>query len=207
MRGPEHHAGLLARRRAHARRLRRRGLLQDGRRARLRRSGDPARRASCSRDGSPRTSSSRPARGSGSGRCARRCSRRSASWSQDVVIAGARARRRARARLPEPRGLPRARRRRRATRRPATCSAHAGVRSRFAGALSPFSAAQAGSSTRVARALLLDEPPSLDAQRDHRQGLDQPEGGAAAPRRAGRRALRRRPPARAHRRHRKDDDA
>ena len=33
----------------------------------------------------------------------------------------------------------------------------------FAAALSAFSAAQAGSSTRVTRALLLAEPPSIDA--------------------------------------------
>ena len=41
--------------------------------------------------------------------------------------------------------------------------AQAGVRDRFADVLSRFSAAQAGSSTRVQRALLLAEPPSIDA--------------------------------------------
>jgi feruloyl-CoA synthase len=39
----------------------------------------------------------------------------------------------------------------------------AGVRRRFVVALSGFSASQAGSSTRVMRALLLTEPPSIDA--------------------------------------------
>jgi feruloyl-CoA synthase len=41
--------------------------------------------------------------------------------------------------------------------------AQAAVRERFTEALSRFSAAQAGSSTRVEHALLLDEPPSIDA--------------------------------------------
>jgi feruloyl-CoA synthase len=44
-----------------------------------------------------------------------------------------------------------------------TVLAFAGVHRRFAEALTAFSAAQPGSSTRVARALLLAEPPSIDA--------------------------------------------
>ncbi len=65
------------------------------------------------------------------------------------------------------------------------------VRARFPAILDALARESTGSSTFVARAMLLDQPPSIDAARDHRQGLAQPEDGAPEPRRARRGALRR----------------
>jgi feruloyl-CoA synthase len=47
---------------------------------------------------------------------------------------------------------------------PAQLCAHPSVVARFAGLLADFSAAHPGSSTALTRAILLDEPPSIDAQ-------------------------------------------
>ena len=148
----EHHARLLARSRTlTARPFDERGLLPDGRRDRPGRSATTRRAGSRSRGGSPRTSSCRPAPGCASGRCARRLLAHLGDLAQDVVIAGARSRRRRAcscsrtsrraATSPGRRGRRRCRRRARARR---------GAR-RFADALVAFSAAQAGSSTRVGR--------------------------------------------------------
>ena len=84
----EHHARLLARRRADRCRVRRGRLLQAGRRARVRRSRRTRRRDSRSRDGCRKTSSCRPARGSGSDRCAQRLLAHFGDLLHDVVIAG-----------------------------------------------------------------------------------------------------------------------
>ena len=73
----QHHAGLLAPARADRGGLRRGRLLQARRRAQIRRPRAIRARACCSTAASPRTSSSRPAPGSMSARCARACWRSS----------------------------------------------------------------------------------------------------------------------------------
>ena len=189
---------------AHPRRVRRRGLLRDGRRARLRRSGRS--RARVHLPGAHRRGLQALDRHVG----ARRAAARGAARGARRAGAGRRHRRRPSATTCAVLVFPNLA----ACRRLAGLPAEApvgdvldgeAVCAGFAAALSAFSAAQAGSSTRVARALLLAEPPSIDARRDHRQGIDQPEGGAAAPRRVRRRALRRRPTDAFHRRRGKDD--
>ena len=57
---------------------------------------------------------------------------------------------------------------------------HPAVRARFTTIVADLAAQNTGSSTFVARAIVLDEPPSTDGARDHRQGIAQPEGGAGA---------------------------
>jgi feruloyl-CoA synthase len=47
--------------------------------------------------------------------------------------------------------------------RPRECLEHAATLERFSAALAAFAAAQTGSSTRVEHAMLLEQPPSLDA--------------------------------------------
>ena len=62
---------------------------------------------------------------------------------------------------------------------------------RFAEALAAFCAPARRAARRASRARCCSsEPPSIDARRDHRQRLDQPEGRASAARGARRRALR-----------------
>ena len=94
---------------------------------------------------------------------------------QDVVIAGINRERDRRAVLPAPRRLPRASPGCRPTRRRTTCSADADACAPSSSAWSTsLHATGTGSATRVARALVLAEPPSIDKRRGHRQGLDQP---------------------------------
>ena len=151
---PQHHAGLLAPARSH----RRRRSMPMASTSSVTRSGSrtptiPA-RACCSTAASPRTSSSRPAPGSMSARCARACSRARA------LCARRRHRRRRpqrdrRADLPDLDACRRlaagARRRRRPACSP-NCAPARRLRRR-----------STGSSNRVGRAILLGEPPSLDA--------------------------------------------
>ena len=161
---PEHHARLLARRGADAQRLRRGRLLPARRRDALRRSGRSGARAWSSTAGWPRTSSCRPAPGSASGRCGRGFSPPPAGYAQDVVITG-HDREFVGAlifpNLAACRELAGARRRRAAARRAGAPARRAAA---FSDALDRLARESTGSSTFVARALLLDEPPSLDAR-------------------------------------------
>ena len=88
LRGPNITPGYWRDAGADGRGVRRGRLLPARRRAALRRSGAIPARACCSTAASPRISSSRPAPGSASGRCAPRCIAHFAPFVRDVVIAG-----------------------------------------------------------------------------------------------------------------------
>ena len=162
LKGPEHHAGLLARAEAHRRGLRRGGLLQARRRAAVRRSGaaregpavrGPHRRGlqACDRHLGRRRAAARRVHRALRALCERRGDRRRGSrCHRGADLSRPRC-------LPPPRAGPRqGRKRRRRSSRTRACGANS------APCWTVFARQATGSSNRIVRAILLDTPPSLD---------------------------------------------
>ena len=174
----ERDAGLLAAGGADARGLRRRRLLLHGRRRAARRSARLSRRASCSTAGSRKTSSCRPAPGSASARCGRILAH-FAPYVRDAVIAGHDRDEVGMLVVPDvdacralcPISRPAAGRGGRRPCRRAPACARGWRRSRQ----------RTGSATRIGRAILLTEPPSLDAGESPTRVAQSARGARPAP--------------------------
>ena len=197
----QYHARLLARAATHRRRVRRGRLLQDRRRAEIRGSGRSRPRDCCSTDGSPRISSSRPAPGSASGRCAPPSSRISRRWCATSCSRAPTATHVAALVFPDLdacRELAPGHRRRDARRSAARRSAR-GARVRAAAQFARR-AQRPARRTASTRAILLAEPPSLDIGEMTDKGSINQRAVLAHRARIGRRALCRRAAASRHRR-------
>ena len=168
------------------------GWLRTGDAVRLADAGQSGRTACCSTAARPRTSSCRSGTWVNVGMLRTAVIAAGAPVIEDAVVTGHDRDEIGLLIFPSLAGLrslcPDARRRRQARRAGRRAGGARGAGRR--GSRATTRAAQ-GSSMRIARCLLLTEPPSHRRQRDHRQGLPQPARGADQARRAGRAAARR----------------